>query len=187
MADPIQSWITLAEVKDALDLGSDTSHDAKLSPIIDGVCRAIEDYCCRTFLAQTETAQKLDGDGTDTLLLRPPVISIASITNDTTAVVSTSYALYLPTGKVLLTDGSAWTNGPQKITITYRHGWEREKIPASLKSAALFWVIKRWHELKDDRIGVSSKTFGDQSTTYYQTMPQETREMIDPYRMLVSI
>lgn len=186
MADPVVSWITVDEVKEALDLAlTDTSQDAKLGPIIDGVCRSIEDYIGRTVVAQTETAEKFDGDGTDILLLKPPVISLTTLINDeTTLTVTTDYVLYAGIGKVKLIN-STFVEGPQTVSVTYRHGWEAANVPASLKAAALMWAIKRFQDIKNDRLGVTSKTFGDQTISYIGRMPDEVREAIQPYRLVV--
>lgn len=185
MADPVQSWITVDEVKEALDLAtSDLSQDAKLGPIIDGVCRSIEDYCGRTFVAETETVL-LDGDGEDSIFLKAPVISVVTVINDdTTLTATTDYVVYSSIGKITLLD-STFVSGPQTVSITYRHGWELQDVPASVKSAALMWVIKRFQDIKNDRLGVTSKTFGDQTVSYIGRMPDEVREAIQPYWMPV--
>lgn len=184
MADPVQSWIPIDEVKVALDLAaSDISQDARLAWVVDGVCRAIEDYCGRTFLAETET-ELLDGDGEDVILLKSPIISVTTLINDgTTLTVTTDYLVYGTLGKIRLLE-SAFVDGPQTVSVTYRHGWEADKIPASIKSAAIMWSCKRFLDVKDSRVGVTSVSLGDQTIGYAQSMPTEIQEMVQPYRII---
>jgi hypothetical protein len=185
MSDPVNSWITIDEVRVALDLGDDTTQDAKLGPIIDGVCRSIEDYIGRTVVAQVETAEMIDGDGTDVLLLKAPIVTLTTLINDdVTLTVGTDFVIYNTIGKVKLV-ASTFVEGPQTVSCTYRHGWESEKVPASLKSAALMWSIKRFQDIKNDRLGVTSKSFGDQTISYIGRMPDEVREAIEPYRIVI--
>jgi len=168
---------------------NDTTWDDTLSRIISGVSQAIATFCGRTFVAATETSQKIDGDGSVVLLVRYPVISITSIINDTTTVVeTTNWEAYLKSGKIELTDGTVWTKGRKTITITYRHGYEVGSIPADLQMAAMTWASKKFFDIKDDRVGVSSRTSADGASISFagssvsRNMPDEVRALIEPYK-----
>lgn len=178
--------ITLQEIRDDLRFAaSEATWDNLLERLIKGVSAAVENYCGRYILARTLTDEKLDGDGTTTLLLRAPVISITSILNGTTSVTSTMYALYASTGNLILTNGMVWCSGAQQVKITYRCGWEFDQLPQDIVEAARYWVIMKFQDIRQDRVGVSSKSFGDETISYVSGMPREVKELLAPYRILI--
>lgn len=180
------SIITLDDAKLHLRISDDvTDHDQILQQLIDGASQAIASYCGRLFMITTETAKKLDGDGTDTLLLKYPVQSISSLSNDGTAVVvTTNYELYETIGRVVLTDGTVWVNGRKTVTITYTYGYSIDDIPRDVVSACLYLVASKFQAFQQDRIGVTSKTFGDQSISYERGIPKEVRELLIPWQIV---
>lgn len=181
MPAPNVSLTTRDRVKAYLNL-SDTTWDTVIDDEIDAVSQAIEKHCNRTFGLATLTAEKIDGDGTEELQLRFPVVSITSISNDgTSVVVTTNYELYSSTGLVVLTDGTVWTSGRKKITITYRYGYDQQDLPPDIVSAATLWTMKRFSDVKENRIGVSSVTRGDETISYEKGMPREVAERLAPY------
>lgn len=182
MPSPTDGLITLDDLKEDLKI-TVTDHDAKLDRIILAVSQGICDLCGgRTFLATTETAKKLDGDGTVLLLVKFPIISITSITNDTISVVeTTNYEQYANLGRIELTDGSVWANGRKKVTITYRHGYAFDDLPPAITRAAFLWAAKMWLDLDNKRHGVTSVTRGDETVSYEKTIPQEVRDLVAPY------
>ena len=185
MPTPDHSLTTLDIVKANLNL-SDTTWDEVLLGAIDAVSRAIEDYCGRSFIARTLTAEKIDGDGTAELQLRFPVIRIDSLSNDGTAVVeTTNYELYSDTGLVVLTDGSAWASGRKKLTITYRYGYEFDDLPRAITAAANLWTMKHFSDIKENRVGLSSVTRGDETVSYEKGMPREVKALVDPYVLAI--
>lgn len=183
MPAPNHALTTRDDVKVYMNL-TDTDKDEIIDAEIDAVSSAIEDYCNRTFVARSITAEKIDGDGTVELQLRFPIISIGTVVNDTITVVeTTNWEQYAESGLVVLTDGTAWAGGIKKITITYRYGFNDGDLPRSVVSAANLWAMKRFSDVKENRVGVSSVTRGDESISYEKGMPKEVRSMVDPYRL----
>ena len=174
--------VDMEQVKVALGVTDDSS-DLVIERVIDGVTRAIEDHLGRPVVARTVTAEKHDGDGTDTLLLAPPLISITTLINDTITVVAADYVFYAKTGKVKL-KSTVFTEGPQKVSVTYRHGWETTAVPHAIRLACINWCIHQWTLVQKDRIGVASKTAGDETITYIAGIPTDVREMLAPYRVM---
>ncbi len=194
MSDAVD-LITLIALKTDLKIRTsatnDTTWDETLGRIISGVSRAIATHCGRTFVEATETAVKIDGDGTDILLVKYPILAITTLVNNTTTVVeTTNWEVYKERGHIELTDGSVWTKGRKKVTITYRHGYE--DIPDDLQMAALAWCAKKFFDIKDNRVGVSTRSTADGSSTTYATsfvsgdMPDEVKAVIARYKSFYS-
>lgn len=181
MPAPNVSLTTRDRVKAYLNL-SDTTWDTVIDNEIDAVSQAIEKYCGRTFGVADITAQKIDGDGTEELQLRFPIVSLGSISNNGTAVVeTTNFEKYANEGLLVLTDGTVWASGRKKITITYRYGYAQNDLPPDVVSAATLWTMKRFSDVKENRIGVSSVTRGDETISYEKGMPKEVQERLAPY------
>jgi hypothetical protein len=173
----------VAVVKDALSIAStDGTHDELLNTLIASVSDAAEQFIGRSIVAKVETAKKYDGDGTDTLLVDPPIISVTTVINDTTTLADTDYVFYEDTGKIVYING-AFVDGPKKVSVTFKHGWNAEDIPPAIKLAVIKWVCYEWYEFRKDRIGVSSKTLGDETITYIKGIPEDARQLLAPYRV----
>lgn len=179
--------IDIPDLRDDIGVKGDEFND-RLTRIIRGVTDAVETFCNRAFVKRTDTAKLLDGDGTVDLFLNPPVVSITSIDNDGTAVLAADYALYQDTGKVVLTDGTVWTKGNQKITITYVYGYAFDDLPSDVVMAAHIWAIHWWLKLKEKRMGVLSKSTGDSAISYVApSMPDDVKELLSPHRLMGGI
>ena len=178
-----RSIVNLSVVKSALAISStDGTHDELLNTLISSVSEAAEQFIGRSIVAKVETAKLYDGDGTDTLLVEPPIIKVTTLLNDSVAIPSTDYNLYAQTGRIVWTKG-LFSDGPQTVSLTYTHGWNVEDIPAPIKLAVLKWVCYEWYEFSKDRIGVSSKSAGDETITYEKGIPEEARQLLMPYRI----
>lgn len=177
--------IDFNDLKDDLKITT-TEFDDRLMRIVNGVSRAIESYCNREFKPRYENAIEIDGDGTSTLLLKAPIISLGTITNDTASVTSTHYEYYSTEGRVVLTNGTVWAAGNKKITITYTHGYEDQDFPADVATAARMWAAGQYQYVQDKRMGVASKSTNDTSISYIVStdMPPEVRSLLAPYRLM---
>lgn len=182
----------LADVKDDLKIGrladgsEDTSNDEMIRRVINGISAQIESYTGRTFAARDITSEKYDGDGTCTFILkRTPVIRISALLNDTLTVGSDDYVCYEATGKVELIDGSVFVNGPKKVTVTYRCGYERADMPNEIVRAACEWAVHRFKIIKEGRRGFNSSSTQDGPSISYApgSMPPEVKEVLDTYRV----
>ena len=178
------SIISIEDVKAALSIKStDATQDNLLSDLIVNVSDATEVYLNRKVVARSVTSEKWDGDGGSVLMLPAPLVSITTLIDDTTTLtLTTDYIWYAKTGKVLRVSG-IFTDGPQKITVTYRYGWEKDQIPGAIRLAVLKWVVHEWFALKKDRVGVASKSSGDETITYIVGIPSDVEGLLLPYRV----
>lgn len=175
------------DVRDDLKIGSDdTSFDDSLRRLINSVSRTIEDYTGKYFAARDIAAEKYDGKGTAILILRrTPVIRISTLLNDTITVDADDFVFYPDTGKVQLTDGTAFVCGPQKVSVTYRCGYDRQDMPDNVAEAARLWVCHKFKIGDKQRWGVNSQTVNEESFSFSTgEMPPEVREILDMYRGL---
>ncbi len=174
--------LDVAQLKTAMDITKSTEDDY-LEDLLRGISANIETYLSRDVARTQHTSEKVDGDGTDTLLLVPHLIDVATIVNDTTTVASDDFEWYADDGEIVLTDGTVFTKGRKKITITWVSGWEHNEVPADLQMAASLWCQHVYNKQKKDQISILSVSAGDESTSYISGMPRDVREMLQPYRV----
>lgn len=175
----------LEDVRTVLKIAdSDTSFDDILRILINGVSSAIESYTGKFFAARDIVSEKYDGKGTVSMLLRrSPVLSIAIIVNDTITLDAADFVFYADTGKVQLIDGTVFVAGPQKVTVSYRCGYEEQDLPADIAMAAQQWVCHLFKIQDKQRWGINSQTVTEESFSFDPgSMPEQTREICDTYR-----
>ncbi len=87
-------------------------------------------------------------------------------------------------GEVYFTGGSAFTKGFKNWKIDYVHGWARSDMPENLRSCCC--LIIKWLYGQSVKMGVSSETFGGNSTSYtkeFSTLPEEAASIINKYKV----
>jgi hypothetical protein len=133
----VTSWI------DADDLGIYLQRDFTADPLADYACEAAADVV-RTHANQNldlEDAEdiKVDGTGTDALLLpEHPVLAVGAITDGTTVLVeNTDWVLNPRTGIVYRLNDLVWTRGRQNISVTYTHGYSIDDVPEAVRLVTL--------------------------------------------------
>jgi hypothetical protein len=106
---PSLKLTTVTRVKSELGLTS-TSDDALLSDIVDRASDAVESYCHRTF-AREVVSETLPGYGGIHLqLARTPVITVSSVTQNSSTITSTDYSIADPhKGWLYRRSGWGWT------------------------------------------------------------------------------
>lgn len=182
--------VDISDLKSDLGIDSETTWDGLLTRITNGVTYAIETMTKRQFVARTETLS-LDGSGTAVMYVPGPIISIDSVTNNGTLLtVTTDYVWYAKTGKLvlvgvagssLLVNNSVWSTDPQSVVIDYRHGYDEQDMPQDILLAARTWAIHWFQRIRDDRMGVSSRSEGDLSISFRsEAMPPEVERLIQP-------
>lgn len=180
------AFCTLNDVRADLKIGdTDTSFDEQLRRLVNGVSRAIENYCGRVFAARDVAAKKYDGDDTDVLLLNTcPIISVSTLLVETLTIPAASYVLYNEIGKIVLIDGTIFTAGPQTVSVSYRAGYERQDFPDDVGMAARIWVCHLFKIAKDQRYGVGSQTVTEESFSFAPgSMPPEVKEILEMHRL----
>lgn len=179
--------LRMDDIKAQLDIAQEEDKwDVLLTQLNRGITVAFEVRCSRPFVSQVHAAVKMDGDGTDTIEVPFPLISVdnsGNITNDLITVTTADYVVYNESGRIVLTDGSSWATGRQKITISYTNGWERTELPDDVVLAASMWLEKLFHEMKNKRLGVSSKSHAGESINYVKDIPEEVTTMINARRL----
>ena len=183
MADPRQLF-SVNDIRPFLEL-ADGSDDALLDVIIKAVTMQVEQFCNRTF-ESVSYEDTYDGDNEITLYLHHrPVTAISSvvITDSAgidTTIASSDYTRYEKVGKIVLTEGDAFTKGNLNVAISYTAG--ETTLPPVVKLAGMKlvrWYYRKWG---DNRDGVSSESVGDQTINYEREMPAEIKQMLGPYR-----
>lgn len=142
-------YFTTAELRALPDMGDTTRYtDARLTAAHDWVAGVIFRECGTSFVAESVT-ERLDGGGTDTLILsRPYVLSITSASVGGVALTQAELdALFLRGGLLYRPTGYTWASGRGNVTVTYSAGYATAP-PADLKEAAL--IAARYHLLTTD-------------------------------------
>jgi len=139
------NYISKLKVKRYLGIPAGvTMHDElieeDLIPLAEG---QINTYCGVAAVTVNTYSEKYDVDGgaENSILLRSfPVTSVAALTNDGAAVAATDYYVDENGGVVrLIGSGSFFTDGRQKVEVTYTAGTNPE-VAADLKNAACLLV-----------------------------------------------
>lgn len=168
---------TVALVKSFLHK-TDATDDTLLGSIVDWVIGWVENtFCNRTFDSTVYTAQKYDGDGSRSLILRQyPIISIAQIDIDGSTLDSTAYydptnyadGIYADLGIVKRVDYGIWIKGFQHIEVTYTAGYAT--IPEDLELCATKIAADIFNETKTAAQGqagpIKAEKIGQYSITY---------------------
>lgn len=186
MAETLRPWslVDVSDLKNDLSISTTESEfDNILVRIANGVTDYIESYCNRFFRARSIT-ELLDGTATTDIFLRSPIIYVTSMTDKTTVVASTNYVVYNSVGRVHLTSG-VWTPEAQAIKAIYRFGYEESTLPQNVILAAMTWANFWFHAIKDDRMGLQSKSEGDLSISFrLEPIPLEVLELIKPFKAM---
>lgn len=150
------------DVKDYLNITS-SSDDNKIVEWINAVSDDCEHFCDRQFLKRTHTAEKYDGDNTDTLLLKQrPIVSVGSlvIEDGGTALGADEFYIYADQGKIVL-DAKLFYLSRQKIVITYDAGYGGlASLPKSLRRAVVMGVVYRFEEMDKKVLGQTNISMG---------------------------
>ena len=152
--------VTLADVKTYLQI-THTDDDTLLNLLIGYVSDAAENMA-GVFFSSTAVTRAFDG-GELNIMLKSPIISITSVTDDGGAgsiVAATLYDFDPVTGELYLKSGLKWTAGRREFQVIYQSGYSA--VPASVVLAAQ-GLIAKYHDGRDPDL--ASKSLGDWSTT----------------------
>jgi hypothetical protein len=148
--------------------GSDTTRDAQVTTMIDGISTRFETYCDRKFNSATYT-QYYDSDGSTHLYLdQYPITTISGIWNDTAWTWDSTTLISGTTYRIVDNQGVVFRYGPasgsQSIKITYTAGYTT--IPDDLVEACSQEVSDLWKDSTKSTGTLKSKTLPDGSVTY---------------------
>jgi uncharacterized phiE125 gp8 family phage protein len=175
--------VELAEMRAFLNITDSTmtDKDTLIESLLDAYNDMIEDYLGVPCINSTYTAEKYDGDGTDTLFLkRYPIVSVTSLTLDAAVMAAADYLIYADKGFIRY-DNGIFTKDYQNISITYvaGHGAARTNVSNVLKLALKTWVARVYKaEIVD-----FSQRFDESSLANIksQMMPWDVKQMLEPY------
>ena len=191
--------VTLAAARSYLGkAATDTADDAIIETVIDAVSAKFDRYCGRALAKATDASLYLDGSGEAVILLpRYPVVSIASVVEDGTALTvgddEDDAILYANEGMIKKV-GAIWRPGSQNVLLTsfvagyvvqgVTPGTGETALPADLKLAALTQVAADFQAFKKRDWGEVSRTFPDGSVTRSETgaLLKEVQRVLDGYR-----
>lgn len=159
----------LEDVKDYLGVDH-SKQDGILIELINEVSDDCERYCNRTFFLATYTAEKYNGDGTDTLLVANyPITTVTELKLYTGAAaeLAANYTIYHEYGKVVLAPGLYFPVSNREVSITYSAGYNTiAALPMSLRMAVVRAVAFKFREQDQSRLGLTSLAQGDQIQSF---------------------
>jgi len=175
--------VTLSEMRSFLNIPTaQTAKDNLIIDLLDSYNTMIEDYIGVALITKSYT-ESYDGDGKDTLFLKHyPIVSVTTLTVDSTALTASDYYSYGTEGYIRLDSDTFSTDDPQNIAIVYTagHGASRSAVSKVLKLALKTWVARVF---KAEVIDFSQQ-FDESSLAHIKStmMPWDVKQMLDPYR-----
>ena len=174
MAVAANSLITLAQFKAYAGITTtDTTRDAVIEAVIDGVSAMFCRILGRELAKTTYTDAYLDGSGEQDLLLpHYPVVSISALTEGGVALTEGAtgdYLLYADEGR-LHKPGGSWVEYPKNVKLTYTAGWVVQgatpgtgetALPADLKLACCLQVAAEWKRSSRSEWGLTNISVPD--------------------------
>ena len=175
---------TVEQVKGYLAIGS-VVDDALLARMLEAASGFIQTWINRTLERQSYSAQ-LDGNGSDTLVLRNfPIVSVSELRIQGALIApaaSDSAIGYWHDETRLLLRGLVFPRGRGNVRVNYVAGFEAP--PPELTQACIELVSLRYRE--KDRIGLVSKGLAGETTAYsLKDMPESVRTLLNQYRRVV--
>lgn len=177
--------VTLAEMRSFLNIGEldDTGQDRVIENLLDDLTVAIEDHLGVAIINKAYT-EYYDGDGSDTLFVkRYPIVTVTSLTVDSTVIASASYHLYSEQGRIVA-DGFDFTGDNRNILIVYTAGWgaARANVPGAIKIALKLWVSQVFKK----HVAIINQRFAEGVTVDFgsEDMPDDVAKKLIPYRVI---
>lgn len=189
--------VSLAVVREELGVSGNGS-DTQIARYISAASAAVVNYCNRVFTKETLTdifnlsRARLQWGSEDLLQTsRYPVISVASVVEDsTTLVAGTDYEIDVRTGQLLrlgANSGQVTFWGISPVTIVYDGGYN--PIPLDLQDAVTRMIRSRWFAKSRDPMvreinvpGVLEQQFWVPTGTDAGNMTPDVTDILDNYR-----
>lgn len=150
---------------------------------LNAACQIVRTYVNRPLNLTFETV-KVDGTGTDTLLLNGPLVDVDTLLEDDVAVEDDDYVV--GTHALYRKGGGVWSRGRRNITLTYRHGYAIDETDVGANSGDIGIVIRMPDdirqvalELADAVYSASTTVVGSGATTGYTVGPESYSEQFD--------
>lgn len=190
------TYATLTDLKTHAGMPA-TGEDTLLQALLNAAASMVDGYCNTTFVSTTATLELHDGDGGRFLQLRHrPVISVATVELDGSAISSDEYEIDNAQGWLVIPEYDAetvnpriwrggegtgcWPRGTRNIGITYAYGYAT--VPDAVSVATCMVAAALYQS--GQRRGVSAKQLGPLSYTFTsdQHFPSAARAALERYR-----
>lgn len=203
MALKPNALVTLIEFKTFLQLPDPTTADPVFDPVyelfINGASGRAEKHC-RVFLALREDHEEIrSGSGKREMLLKQyPIQAVSGVYIDSARAFGVE-TLVDPSQYVITTDsegngiglerldGCVWDSGRHNIKVVYDCGYGAtgtDEIPDDLKLAANFYAQFLQQRMKENDLGIATKSKDTENITISSEMPKLVRELLNNYRRL---
>jgi len=180
-------FVSLSDMKDHLDIPSgNTSQDARLTRFITAASDWIEIFLDRS-LESASYEHFFDGRANDRFTMKQwPVTAISGVRVNQDSDFSDAndemdaedYSIDNDIGIVLI--NTKFPRGNRNVRIQYTAGYA--SIPTPIQEAT-YWIVEFWYNmLGDRRVGQSSKSKGDETTSYLGEPPVFVKKMLIPYK-----
>jgi hypothetical protein len=172
--------VTLDEVRRyVLGDATDTSRDDRLVLQADAASARIEQHTGRVFAARSVTESFRGNGSAQHVLLKRPVISLASVTIGGAAVAGSAWEIEADLGRVTLT-GTTFTPGALCVVV-YRAGYEPATLPRDLVELCLQLTKYLWDERENGAVLASSVSIGGQSLVVKSGLPEPFAQALRPW------
>lgn len=171
--------VFLAEAREHLSLTS-TERDVQLAGFIQVASGLAERYTGRIWRRQTLTGT-FDG-GLDLVRLKPPVLSVTSVTEDGSALSAGSYVLDAARGWLYRSGVSRWSSlAPQNVGVTWIAGPADGLVPEHIRQGVLVQVQHLW-ETQRGAAPARRGPDSEWSPTLSFSVPRRVQELWDHER-----
>lgn len=187
MALNANALTTLSRIKTELDIPSGNSDfDTRLEYYINACSNWIEEVSNRIFRSQAYT-HRFDGNNKKEILVEQfPITAITEVNVDDAWTFAAGTAL--GAGETTIVDdiwiarrcGLFRIENPQNVQIQYTAGFAT--TPPDIEQACIEWVRHLWSVQKSRRSSINSKSKLGESVTYFESIPDIIRVMIEPHK-----
>lgn len=132
-------------------------------------------------LTETEYPEVYTSGTTDIVLRRRPVVGIAAVTCDGTAVSASAYRVDTRYGILRRTDGGYWSTALDGVQVHYGAGYDSSTVPADLTEAATQIAASMFH--RGGMAGLSEQDDGAVDVRVSEdAVPPTARAILARYR-----
>lgn len=178
---------TASSLKAALRItAAITFYDTRLTACASAANKYVLNQIRQSSLAvstQTEYAEVWGPGQSKIVLRRRPVVGIAVVTVDGSALASTKYRYDAEYGFLIRTDGAYWSNEPDGVQVHYGAGYDSTTVPDDLVEAAVQIGASMFN--RSALAGVESQDDGALDVKVStETIPATARAILSQYRDL---
>lgn len=141
-------------------LGQDVTTDELAVIAIDAACQSVRTYVDRPLNLIAETV-RLDGSGTDTLLLMGPLVNVDTVSEDSVPVDESAYVL--GSHAIYRLDG-IWAVGRRNIEVEYSHGYAVTEADVGSDPGDVGNIVRMPSDIREVALELAATIFNANST-----------------------